>query len=170
MSSETANPQPEPDLFRDQLVAYLDGELTPEASQAFERRLSEDPDLRRQLQLHQQTWDLLDAIPRVEVNETFTQTTVEMIAVSMEGEVQNIQHRQEVKHRYYWLAGSSGAVLACALGFFVMSSFLAAPNRQLVEDLPVIENLDAFRSAQSVDFLRALKREGLFVAEVEDDR
>ena len=170
MSGETLNPQPEPELLRDQVVAYLDGELEPEASQAFERRLSEDPELRRQVQMHQETWDLLDDIPRTEVSETFTQTTVEMVALSTEDDIKDVQRRQSVRHRYFWLAGGLGALAACALGFFAMWYYVTAPNRQLVNDLPIIENLDAYRNAESVDFLRALEREGLFVAEVRDDR
>jgi anti-sigma factor RsiW len=169
MSGNTVNPQPESDLFRDQLVAYLDGELSAEESQALERHLSEDPDLRRQLQTHQQAWDLLDDIPRAEVKETFTQTTVEMIAVSTEEAIQDAQRRQGVRRVCAWLAGGAGALLTCAVGFYATSAYLTAPNRKLIEDLPIIENLDAYRNAESVDFLKALEQEGLFVAEVEDE-
>jgi len=169
MSNDLTNPQREPGLCHDQLVAYLDGELDQEASRAFERRLSEDPELRKQLQQHQQTWDLLDDVPRAEVNETFTQTTVEMIAVSVEDDVKDILHRHSRKSRLYWLGGATISVLALMLGFVLMSSLLARPNRKLVDDLPVIENLDAYRNAESIDFLRNLEREGLFLVEVEDD-
>jgi anti-sigma-K factor RskA len=169
MSGETVNPHSESDLLRDQVVAYLDGELEPEASQAFEQRLSEDPELRRQVQMHQETWDLLDGIPRTEVSETFTQTTVEMIAVSTEEDIHDIRRQQTVKHRYYWLATVAAALFACVLGFSLMWYYVTAPNRQLVDDLPIIENLDAYRNSESVDFLRALEQEGLFVAEARSD-
>ena len=92
-----------------------------------------------------------------------------MIAVSTEEDVQEIQQRQVLATRYFWFAGIAGSILACTLGFFMMSSFLAAPNRQLLDDLPIIENLDALRNAESVEFLKTLEQEGLFVAEVEDD-
>jgi hypothetical protein len=35
-------------------------------------------------------------------------------------------------------------------------------NRRLLRDLPVIERLDEYRYADSVEFLRTLEREGLF--------
>ena len=47
----------------DDLIAYLDGELSAEASDEIERRLSEDANLRRRLQLHQAAWDLLEEVP-----------------------------------------------------------------------------------------------------------
>jgi hypothetical protein len=42
------------------------------------------------------------------------------------------------------------------------------PDRQLVRDRPVIENVDIYRYAENIEFLRMLEREGLF-ADGEDD-
>jgi anti-sigma factor RsiW len=159
--------QPE-DANDDALVAYLDGELDPEASRAFERRLSEDPALRRRLQQHQQAWDLLENMPHTEVGDTFTRTTVEMVAVSAAEDVQKVKRAQGRRRRALWAACGGGLLGAASAGYLCVSLMLSAPDRQLVKDLPIIENLDAYRNAETVDFLRALQKENLFAAEVED--
>jgi hypothetical protein len=68
-----------------------------------------------------------------------------------------------------WLLVIAVAVLSTLTGYFLVNSTLSTPNRQLVEDLPLIENLDAYRHAEQIEFLRALQREGLFTLEVRDE-
>ena len=41
-------------------------------------------------------------------------------------------------------------------------SLLTPDNRELLEDLPVLENLDAYRQVGDIQFLRTLARERLF--------
>jgi hypothetical protein len=52
--------------------------------------------------------------------------------------------------------------MAAATGFWLTFFQVTEPNRQVVEDLPILERLDAYQSAGSVDFLRELEKEGLF--------
>jgi anti-sigma factor RsiW len=72
--------------FPADLVAYLDGELDAQQTQAVEDRLSSDAVYRQQLRELQQTWDLLDQLPKADVDETFTRTTLSMVAVSVSGD------------------------------------------------------------------------------------
>ena len=150
------------------LIAYLDGELDTEATHQLEERLSEDADLRRRLQQHQAAWDLLDELPNPRVDERFAQTTVEMVAGSAKDEVDQAQHRAGRRRRVVWLLGCS-LTLAAAIGGYALTTLVTSlPNRRLVEDLPVLENLDAYRHAEDIEFLRALQSEGLFTVEAED--
>ena len=73
-SPETSRP-----LTRDQLVAYLDGELDDHQRQEVESRLAGDATLRDQLSMLERTWQELDQLPRYESDDALTQTTVEMI-------------------------------------------------------------------------------------------
>ena len=70
--------------------------------------------------------------------------------------------------KFAWLAGGILSIGALAIGYFVVASVVEEPNRQLVKDLSVIENLDAYRAVEDIDFLRALEREGLFTGELAD--
>jgi hypothetical protein len=78
--------------------------------------------------------------------------------------------QRRARRRRIWLAVScaAGVVLAAVGGYFFVSSLLLQPDRQLSKDLPIIENLDAYRNADSIGFLRALEHEGLFTGETED--
>ena len=49
-----------------------------------------------------------------------------------------------------------------------MASIRAGPNEKLLRDLPVIEDMELYRQAGDVDFLRKLHDEGLFPEESSD--
>ena len=148
--------------FPADLVAYLDGELDARQTQAVEERLSSDAAYRRQLRELQQAWDLLDQLPKADVDETFTRTTVAMVAVSASGDVEQAQVRRGRTRRWLWSIGSVATVAALAAGYVAVSIVVSRENRRLLRDLPVIERLDEYRYVDSVEFLRTLEREGLF--------
>ena len=148
--------------FPADLVAYLDGELDAAQTRAVEERLSSDAAYRQQLRELQQAWDLLDQLPKADVDETFTQTTLAMVAVSASGEVEQAQVRRGRTRRWLWWTGSVAAVAAFVAGYVAVSVVVSRENRRLLRDLPVIERLDEYRYADSVEFLRQLEREGLF--------
>lgn len=166
----TRDAEKKPTVGSADLIAYLDGEMDAETRQKIERCLAEDPQLVQRMREHQRAWDLLDDLPREEVRDDFAQTTLQMVAVAAGGDVQ--EHASEANHRRRWVWGTVGVSLIAAslAGFWLASSRLARPNRQLLHDLPVIENLEAFQQVEDVEFLRALENEGLFVAEVSDER
>ena len=93
MSTSSSQSQPTEPIEVD-LVAYLDGELEAAELQRVEDRLSRDPDYRLRLRQLQGTWDLLDELPRSSVNESFTRSTVEMVAVQAEESLQTAQRRE----------------------------------------------------------------------------
>ncbi len=153
----------------EQLVAYLDGELSPDDLRRISERLANDPDLQSRLQQHQRAWDMLDELPRTNVDDRFTQTTIEMVAVSIADHTDETSRVNRVWSKLVWSVGGILCIGALVIGYAVVASVLHAPNRQLVEDLRVIENLDAYRAAEDIDFLRALEREGLFTAELDGE-
>ena len=152
----------------EQLVAYLDGELDAETSKQVERRLAENVEYRRELQQLQRAWDMLDELPRAEVGESFTQTTVEMVALSAAQELTEVKGRSRRLDRVLWGAAGAGVVIAALTSYLVFSAFFSRPNAQLMRDLPVIENIDLYEIADSVEFLRQLEETGLFEEEADD--
>lgn len=148
--------------FPADLVAYLDGELDADQTRAVEDRLSRDAEYRRQLRELQQTWDLLDQLPTAEVDDRFTQTTLAMVAVSAAEDVDQAQQRQVSTRRRWWWTGSLAAAVAFVIGYAAVSMVVSRENRRLLRDLPVIQRLDEYRYADSVEFLRLLEREGIF--------
>ena len=147
---------PMADEVRQQLVAYLDGELSPEASLAMEQRLAEDKRLRRELQELEQAWNALDALPRETVDEDFAKTTIEMVAVAAAEDLNTqttmlpTQRRRQRFHLLLLLA-------VVGLGSFVAARFGPRdPDRELVEHLPVILHADTYPYVPDVEFLREL--------------
>lgn len=155
-------------LMEEELVAYLDGEL-PDAERArIERRLADDTAYQRKLAQLQKAWDLLDLLQKAEPDAEFARSTVEMVAIQQEKDAELLQTTRQRK-KAGWLAGGGVAiVLLAAAGYFVVWNQWLAPERQFLKDVPVIERVDQFRHAESVDFLEQLRKEGLFAGEGED--
>ncbi len=59
-------------------------------------------------------------------------------------------------------------VLAAVFGYLAARFRLDRPNRRLVRDLPVIENVELYRHIDDIDFLRQLEAEGLFTESVDE--
>ena len=167
MSNE--NDAPGEGTIVEELVAYLDGELDTESNRRIERQLSRDVTLRQQLRDLQQSWDLLDHLPRADVDESFTQSTVAIVALRAADEVQQVETADRRRGRRTLTGAAICAVLAFVAAFGVTRWWTSRANRQLLQDLPVIENIDEYRYAESIDFLRAMEKEGLFVEGGIDD-
>lgn len=170
MSQETPSIEPtEPDGFEERLVAYLDGELDPQAAQEVEALIATDATARRTLERLDRTWRLLDGLDRHEVDEQFTQSTLEMVAVAAEQDVQRQREEVPRRRRRRRLLGLLGALAAGFLAFLAVAAFRPDPNRRLLEDLPAIEDLDEYRQIDDVEFLRELRDKGLFVRGADDE-
>ena len=152
----------------EEIVAYLDGELDSESEARIVRRLSEDAAYRSRLGQLQQAWDLLDNLRGAEADDEFTASTVAMVAVQAEQESKSQQVRIVRQRSLAWLALAAVVLLSIASGYVVLHRRLTRDDRHLIRDLSVIERVDEYRSIDDVDFLKALARENLFAAEVDD--
>ncbi|MEC7354161.1 MAG: hypothetical protein VXY07_03120 [Planctomycetota bacterium] len=150
------------------LVAYLDGELAAEEVTEVEQRLARDDAYRDRLRQLQHSWDLLESLPRTSINDDFTRSTVELVALSIGAQVEQRRGQSWWVQRMRWgVAGIIVAVFALA-GFGVAYERLTRDQRQLLRDLPVIERVDLYREVNSIEFLEKLASEGLFDEEKAD--
>src|SRR5262245_31428908 len=88
----------------EELVAYLDGELSAEQATRIERRLGEDPQYRARLNQLERTWDLLDTLNRSEADDDFAHSTVEMVAVLAVEEAKTEKLRTIRRRNLGWAA------------------------------------------------------------------
>lgn len=155
-------------------MAYLDGELDAEASRRIEELLSSDPQVRGAMQELDRTWRLLDELDTGGVDERFTRSTLEMVAVAAADEVEKTRAEAPRRRRRRWLAIAAGAAAAGAAGFVAAAMLWPDPdkktNDRLVENLPVLENLDQYCQVENVEFLRMLQEERLFAEEAGDGK
>ena len=84
---------------RADLVAYVDGELPEAHSRMISTKLTHSATVRREVEMLQKTWEMLDYLPRPQATEQFAEKTISRI------------HRLELKDRSWEpvLAAWSGA-------------------------------------------------------------
>ena len=154
---------------RENLVAYLDGELDEETSQALEAKINIDPEARKEVDALKQTWGMLDYLPKPEPSSGFTNRTMERLSLEQVGKA--IQTgKMAVQRRAFWLriASWAAALLLATGGGFLASQFLfqnkdgADPEEALVPHLRVLEKWRQFENIDDLDFLRALDNPDLF--------
>jgi anti-sigma factor RsiW len=158
------------DNDREDLIAYLDGELDDEAARAVEVRLNLDADARAEAETLRRTWDLLDYLPRPEPSPAFTNQTLERISAFRSpapAAAGAVAWRP-------WIVGLgwAAAVLLVAAGAFMAVSgwpFVSNGTDQivdldqlLVQELRMIENKRLYEQGEDVPFIRALADPDLF--------
>ncbi|HEY1600475.1 MAG TPA: hypothetical protein VGG64_12790 [Pirellulales bacterium] len=144
----------------EQLVSYLDGELDAAESREVEEALAQNPRVRQELQQLERSWQLLDELPRTQVDESFTRSTVEMIAVQAEKDLVAIQAQLPQRRRRVWLVAAGALLTAAVAGFLTSTVLTQRADEKLLSDLPVIENFDQYREVEDLEFLRMLKSQG----------
>ena len=159
-------PITDPEKISEQIVAYLDGELSTEGCQELEERLARDSEFRSQLNNYQETWELLDDLPTTTADIRFAASTIEMVAVV--GNQDSAEDETEDGSFWVtrpWISVFLGIGLSLLVGFAVVRATAALlsddvtqarENEQLLDDLPVIGRVDIYQSIDSIDFLREL--------------
>ncbi|HEX4413358.1 MAG TPA: zf-HC2 domain-containing protein, partial [Lacipirellulaceae bacterium] len=142
----------------EQLVAYLDGELSPEECRAVEERLAADEGFRQQLRDLDTAWEALGALPPATVDDSFARTTIELACVQAEKDLSqrnSLVVAETHSKRRWWIAG---AVTAAILGFIFVQALAAHRNNGLLVDLPVIQEANVLSRVENVSFLRQLAK------------
>lgn len=145
-----------PPIADEHLVAYLDGELNAVAREEVENQLASDQTLRRRLVHLEQSWNLLDQLPTATVGDEFAETTVSMVAAKLA----HAPARGSVGWKK-WAIAASVAFAVSAVPWWIK-------RQRALRDLPVVQNLELYRVAESVEFLKMLDDEGLFAEDVDD--
>ena len=163
--NESNMPPKDPQKIDEEITAYLDGELTGETLDKIEKRLASDSVFRARLQDLDRDWMLLDELPQSEVNQNFAATTVEMVAIH-EQHPDNGNYGDSAGQLIQQWVFVGFAVLAACLAGFILSTALAAllsacgllttNNDAVLENLPVLENLDKYKLAENIAFVQAI--------------
>jgi anti-sigma factor RsiW len=155
---------------REDLVAYLDGELEEDASREIERTLALSPVARHEVEMLTRTFELLDILPPAKATEEFTDRTLSTVRLT--------ESRLPLADRPWFRRVRQGVVAAgcvAALSAFGTVGFLATnvwvpdETEMLVEDLPVIQNLDLYREVGEIEFLKDLQRLGYLLDDPDPD-
>jgi anti-sigma factor RsiW len=148
---------------RADLVAYLDGELEGEAARALEAKLSLSAEARAEAEALKRTWEMLDYLPRAEPSPHFTERTLSRLSPVSAGRPGSL-----ARPTWRWWAGAglwAAAVAAAFVAGWAGYNLLVPPEpgeRELVQDLRIIENKRLYEAVPDVDFLKALDQPDLF--------
>ena len=134
---------------REDLVAYLDNEADPAATERVQNLLDKNAAARREKDLLDESWRMLDALGRPAASPNFKERTTSMAAMAIYDE------RAKAKRWGFtiWL----GAVVAGFLGGWLGMSLMPDRNRETLQLLPVLEHFDGLRAGGSVQFLKDVK-------------
>jgi anti-sigma factor RsiW len=175
----TGQPQPtsEPNsaadaeaIGREDLVAYLDGELDADAARRIEERLRTDETLRDELHRLDRAWNVLSTLPHAEADASLTKSTVEILALETEDDFGRGATRRRRQRLAAWATAAAMLFAAGLMGTLLAGAAWPDPDAPLLRDLPVVEQLDAYQQAGSVEFLQSLRERGLFVQDTSHDR
>jgi hypothetical protein len=159
---------------RDNLVAYLDGELDEAATQQIEQVLAVSEVARHEVDMLSRSWDLLRELPAHRASGEFTEKTVSMMrAAEQKGPglptEQIYRHARRGLVLVVWLAilGACGYV-----GYNATRRWIPNDAEALLEDYEIINNLDMYRDSMTppdpqiqrrpTEFLEVLKTQRTF--------
>jgi hypothetical protein len=143
---------------RANLVAYLDGELNEAESRAIATKLTKSATARREVEVLERTWELLEHLPRPKASDEFTARTlseVKLIAIAGDQLESNIKHaaKRSMQVASWVLAG----FVALGLGFVVTRWVWPNPTARLARDLSIAEHYQEYRDVGSFEFLQELE-------------
>ncbi len=156
MSSRPEQLRLTPDERAD-LVAYVDGELPEAHALSISTKLTKSATARREVEMLQRTWELLDHLPRPQVQEQFSEKTLSYVRrLASEGTAW-----EPLLVKWSARAGRLMLYLVVAGGFFGIGYSLtrwAWPDQtaRLVRDLTLSEHLDEYLDVEDFDFLTQL--------------
>ena len=123
---------------RANLVAYIDGELNEAEARAIATKLSLSPTARREVEVLERTWEMLEHLPRPKASELFTERTLtEVRQIAVKGdhlETAFIQTAARLTRALGWVAG---AAVAFVIGFILVQRVWPNPTARLARDLSI---------------------------------
>jgi len=142
---------------RDNLTAYLDGELDENVTRRIESILTSSSAARNDVELLARTYDLLDLLPRPVGSQDFAEKTVATARLeSVRKPALEGAWLKRVQQAIPLLMWSFAFLLAACCGYLVTNQWVPRQDDLLLKDLPLIQNLDLYHEVGSVQFLEEL--------------
>jgi anti-sigma factor RsiW len=154
---------------RENLVAYLDGELEDQAAREIEHVLASSPVARHDVDMLSRTWDLVGELPGVSVTQEFTSKTLDSIAASRGGPKVDPEAISRNTRRVLGLA-MAGVILGAAgtTGFLATQRWIPNEAEEILNDFEILMEFDKYREVGDLEQLRKLQEIREF-SETDDD-
>jgi anti-sigma factor RsiW len=150
---------------RNNLVAYLDGELGEAEARTLEAKLTQSVSARREVEALEKTWELLDYLPRPKASPELTSRTLSQAALAASPDERLLSVAKGTARRVVRGAvGIALVLLTLGLGYASTRWLWPNPTVRLARRLSLGEHLDEYRSVGNFDFLKQLDESGVFDA------
>lgn len=164
---------------RDDLIAYLDGELDARRTRQVEAKLSQDSQARQEADLLRRTWQILDYLPRPEPSPTFASRTLERVSAMLPATVAATAFRPGGAPwwRRPWILGlgwAAAVLVTFGASHAAVRRFAPGPGQggawahepptedQLAQNLRLLENRRLYELAWDLDFIKELDSPDFF--------
>jgi anti-sigma factor RsiW len=153
--------------IRADFVAYLDGELDEDATRKIEAVIAQSEVARGDMEALARTYELLDTLDRPAASDDFAARTMATIRVD--------EVRPDPRDTWWYRATRQTAAFAlwsavlfgaAVVGYLATSRWVRTPADQLVEQLPLIEQLDLYTEVGSIEFLQRLSTQEALLQEI----
>ena len=143
---------------RENLVAYLDGELEDPAAREIEQVLASSPVARHDVDMLSRTWDLVGELPHISVTREFTSKTLDSIAASRTGPRVDPDAISRNSRRILGFA-LAGMILGAAgtIGFLATNRWIPNEAEEILNDYEILMDLDKYREVGDLGNLRKLQ-------------
>jgi anti-sigma factor RsiW len=150
---------------RANLVAYIDGELAEADAQAIATKLAHSATARREAEVLEKTWELLEYLPRPRASEDFTaRTLTEVTRDDRDGPLGSAFART-TRRTLRAVACAVLGFLGFGVGYLLTSWAWPNPSARLIRDLPIAEHLEEYRDVETFEFLKELVESPEFSAD-----
>lgn len=161
------------EIDRENLTAYLDGEVDEETARSIEARINTEPELRLAADAMKQAWDMLDYLPKTEASSNFTNKTLERLEIHKPVSTMSMPRAMAWQKPLVYVLWALGLLIAFVVGFSVArvqgptlpNSSQYSPN-QVEETLQnrqhLLENKQLYDPIDNLDFLKGLEHPELF--------
>ena len=96
------------------------------------------------------------------MDDLFTRTTVEMVALAAEDEVVQAQAADPARRRRRWLETGIAVAAAGLVGFVIIAITAPDENAGLLRDLSVVKNLELYRDVGNLELLKQFQNAKMF--------
>ena len=148
---------------REDLVAYLDGELPDEKASQIDKVIARSEVARHEVEALARAFEMLDVLPPMKASGEFASKTLSSLKALEQPFAVSEQWWFVYLVRTATIAGWIASLAASGLiGFQLTRNWIPNPSERILNDFPVIENLHQYRAVGEFEFLKQLKMSGLF--------
>jgi hypothetical protein len=142
---------------RSNLVAYLDGELTASEREILERKITQSPTVRHELQVLSRTWELLDHLPLPQAKPDFISHTLTEARIIDERGGSLLDQAGNVSRTILRLVAlAASALLIAGLSYSAIRWLWPDPTARLARQLSIAEHLDEYLDVGSFEILKQI--------------